>query len=407
MFREEVVSGRRDRLSGDILVAVPVAWQWLAYLIFGGISASLIFLIGANYARVETVAGVISPNAGAPAIIPPRTGILASIDVTDGQDVDEGSELAAIRTEEDSAGDQSSAAQVQATIAEQDASLAAQMVAVSQASDAQLQQLSAQRAGLVAEIDQLQSQISLQHGLIETAQKDYDRAHAVAQQGFISLRDLQVREETLLARRQGLSQLIQSLATKRATLAEAERSAAQISAQAQAQNASLAASRAQVVQQAASTAGSRSYVLRAPIAGKVTALIARVGQPTNPQKPLMTIVPAGSTLQAELAVPSSAIGFVKPGQEVRLAIDAFPYQRFGTVKGNVQTVAASAISAQGADGTTISVYPVTVKLNQSSVIAYGRSEPLVSGMTLTARIVAEKQSLLEWLFEPLYAVQRR
>ena len=73
-----------------------------------------------------------------------------------------------------------------------------------------------------------------------------------------------------------------------------------MSAQAQAQHASLAASRAQVAQQAASTAGSRAYVLRAPVAGKVTALTARIGQPASTQTPLMTIVPAGSVLRLSL-----------------------------------------------------------------------------------------------------------
>ena len=121
----------------------------------------------------------------------------------------------------------------------------------------------------------------------------------------------------------------------------------------------------------------------------------------------MTIVPAGAKLRAELAVPSAAIGFVKRGQQVRLAIDAFPYQRFGTVTGKVQTVSASAINAQGPNGTTIAVYPVTVAIEQASIAAYGRTEPLVPGMTLAARIVTEKQSLLQWLFEPFFAVWRR
>lgn len=398
---------RGGQLSGDIALFIPAGWQAIGFLLVFGLLIGITFLSFAHYSRVEVVLGTITLDMGSPSILPPRAGVIETIAVSDGQNVVSGTELTSIRVEEDSANGATVAAQIQASIAQQDSSLAAQMAAGSQASDAQLRQLAAQRAGFSAEIDQLQSQISLQHGLIDTAQKDYDRARAVAERGFISQRDLQVREETLLARQQGLSQLTQSLATKRAALVEAERSAAQISAQAQAQNASLAASRAQVAQQAASTAGSRSYVLRAPVAGEVTALTARVGQPANPQVPLMTIVPAGSTLQAELAVPSSAIGFVKPGQEVRLAIDAFPYQRFGTVKGRIRTVAASAISAQGPNGTTISVYPVKVKLDQSSVSAYGRREPLVSGMTLTARIVTEKQSLLEWLFEPLYAVRRR
>lgn len=92
---------------------------------------------------------------------------------------------------------------------------------------------------------------------------------------------------------------------------------------------------------------------------------------------------------------------------MRLAVDAFPYQRFGTVIGRVETVSASAINAQGPNGGTIAVYPVTVTIDQPRITAYGGTEPLVSGMSLTARIVTERQSLIEWLFEPLFAVRRR
>lgn len=210
-----------------------------------------------------------------------------------------------------------------------------------------------------------------------------------------------------MSRRQGMAQLSQTLASRRAALSEAERSGAQVVAQARAQYAGLAANRAQVAQQAANTAGSRAYVLRASIAGRVTALSARVGQPVSPQAQLMSIVPKDATLQAELAVHSAAIGFVKPGQTVRLALDAFPYQRFGTVTGKITTVSASAVARAGPNGSTISVYPVIVALDRSSIVAFGRQEALVSGMTLAARIITEKQSLIEWLFEPLFAVQKR
>ena len=171
--------------------------------------------------------------------------------------------------------------------------------------------------------------------------------------------------------------------------------------------AGLEAIRAQVAQQAASTAASRSYVLRAPVAGRVTALTARLGQGVSPQSQLMAIVPSGARLTAELAVPSAAMGFVKPGQEVRLALDAFPYQRFGTVKGRVRTVPSSTINAPASNGATIAVYPVIVDIEAPKIFAYGRDEPLVAGMNLTARIITERQSLLEWLFEPLFAVRRR
>lgn len=388
-------------------MAIPVSWQGIGYLIFGGIFFAFILLSLASFERIETVSGSIIPDKGVSAITPSRSGVVVSITVREGQQVVTGTKLAVIRTEEDSVGGQPAAAEVAAAMARQDASVAAQMVAAKAAADAQVRQLSAQRLGFAAEIQQLQSQITLQQDLIASAQKNYDRARTIAERGFISQRDLQVREEALLSRRQGLSQLTQLLVAKQSAHAEAGRSAAQVAAQAQAQTAGLAADRAAIAQQAANAAGARSYALRSPITGRVAALTARVGQPATSQTPIMRVVPAGSTLRAELAVPSTAIGFVKPGQEVRLAIDAFPYQRFGPVKGEILTVAASAVNASQRDGTTVSVYPVIVALDQASVSAFGRSEALIAGMTLTARIVTEKQSLLQWLFEPLFAVRRR
>lgn len=355
MFRSQAIAQHRDNLTGPSQVAVPISWQAIGLLLFAGLTAALIFLSLASYSRVETALGTVTPDKGISTILPTRTGTVVELAVTEGQRVEAGDLLALIRTEEDSDEGLSSAEQIEQAIARQDASLASQIDAANAAESAQQSQLTAQQAGLRSEISQIQSQITIQQNLIESSEADLDRAKQVAERGFISQRDLQIREETLRARQQGLSQLNQSLSAKRAALAESERSSAQIAAQARATGANLAAARAQVGQQAASTAGSRSYAIRAPIAGTVTALTARIGQPANSQAPLMTIVPAGAELQAELAVPSSAIGFVEVGQEVSLAIDAFPYQRFGTVKGEVLTVAESALSQQGANGAVVAV----------------------------------------------------
>jgi len=53
------------------------------------------------------------------------------------------------------------------------------------------------------------------------------------------------------------------------------------------------------------------------------------------------------------------------------------------------------------------VYIVRAKLDRNSVNAFGRDRALLPGMTLSARITTEHRTLLEWLFEPLYAVGRR
>jgi membrane fusion protein len=390
-----------------VAIAVPVPWQAIGYLLLGALVGGVIFLSLASYARVETATGTITPDAGVAAIVPTRAGVVAELAVKDGQSVAAGTPLATIRAEEDGSTPQAPGALVEAAIARQDASLAMQAAASLAAAEAQGAQLAAQRAGLASELEQLRVQIEAQQRLIASAETDLARAREIAKRGFVSGRDLQVREEALLSRQQGLAQLQQAIAAKSAALTDSERATAQIAAQAQSQLAGLAATRAQVAQQATSAAAARAYVLRAPVAGRVTALTARPGQPAAPGTQLMAIVPEGARLTAQLAVPSSAIGFIKPGQEVRVALDAFPYERFGTVKGRVATVPSSAVNAAGPNGTTIAVYPVTVTLTQPSITAFGRQEPLVPGMSLTARIITEKQSLLEWLFEPLFAVRRR
>lgn len=407
MFRSEVLAGRSNGLMGNVSIVVPMSWQIISGVLFGSIVAALLFLSVATYSRVEVASGTVVPAGGVVSIMPTRSGVVTRIAVHEGQNVPAGAELASIRAEEDSGDGASAAARVQAALLQEGASLSVQAGAFDAAAQAQLNQVTAQREALAAEIAQLESQMMLQRGLIASSERDLERIGAVAERGFISGRDMINREEQLLSRRQALAQLSQTLAARRGALASAERNAIQVAAESRGRSAGLEGARAELSRRTAEAAGARSYLLRAPVAGRVTALTGRLGHPANSQTSLMSIIPARSTLQAQLLVPTSAIGFVKKGQVVRLAIDAFPYQRFGTITGTLLTVAASPISQPGPNNTTKSVYPVTVALDRTAVSAFGRQEPLVSGMTLTARIVTKKQSLLRSLFEPLYAVGNR
>ena len=55
------------------------------------------------------------------------------------------------------------------------------------------------------------------------------------------------------------------------------------------------------------------------------------------------IIPEGAKLEAELLAPSRAVGFIRPGQEVRLMLQAFPHQRFGTVKGEIKAMSTTVL----------------------------------------------------------------
>ena len=129
------------------------------------------------------------------------------------------------------------------------------------------------------------------------------------------------------------------------------------------------------------------------------------GQAVQVGQPLMSLLPDGSQLQAQLLVPSAAVGFIEPGDRVLLRYQAYPYQKFGHHGGKVIRVSRSAITPTSENGQgTEPYYRVLVALDRQSITAYGKSEPLRPGMRLDADILGERRKLYEWVLEPLYSL---
>lgn len=407
LFRKEVLEHRANRLHGDISLAMPMSWHVIGFTLLAALVVAFVFLASAGYSRVETVNGSIVLDRGLASIVPPRHGRVAEIAVRDGERVRAGQPLVRIRAEEDMVGGDTISRRIMAALEEQDQRLASQSALAMHASDEGQSRLVAQLDGVRRELASLESQIQSQRRLVEVAATEFEEARSIAANGFISRRDINQREAALITRRQQLAQLEQARAAKRAETVQVQRGIAQAGATGRAQAEGTQSSRAQLAQRRVEAETARGYVLTSPIDGTVTALTASLGQQAEEHEPLMVVMPAGGRPRAELYVPSRAAGFLAIGQEVRLAVDAFPYQSFGTVRARIIEIASVATPRPAPGGGTIPVYLVTAELAEPWVNAFGRRQPLLSGMTLTARIVTERQNLLHWLFEPLFAAARR
>lgn len=406
LFRKEAVNYRADRLQGGVRIATPLAWQLIGFLLLVALVAVISFLSLATYARVENVTGEIALDKGMASIVPSRSGLVEEVAVSDGQRVRSGQKLAVIRSEESMVKGANAPERISDALDRQDEQLADQGRLLLLASAADQERLKAQIDGGMAAISALESQIADQKQLITTAETDYDNAKQVAARGYISKRDMDERQATILTRKQQLAQLLQALSDKRAEILQAKKAIAQSAASARAQAASAQSTRASLSQQRAQSDLSRGYALTAPVDGVVTAITARVGQPTTAGQPLMIVLPRRARPTAELMVPTTAVGFLARGQEVRLSIDAFPYQTYGTIEGRIASISRTAITRQAQSG-TVSAYLVVASIPKPWVLAFGRKQPLLPGMTLSARIVTERRSLVQWLFEPLFAVRKR
>ncbi len=147
-------------------------------------------------------------------------------------------------------------------------------------------------------------------------------------------------------------------------------------------------------------------MIYAPISGQVILAEVQDGLVAEPNRVLFVIAPDGGRLQARLLIPSRAIGFLKTGQEVRLALDAYPFQRFGLARARITRISGSAV-LPGQSETPLffqeASYLVDAELETRELSAYGQPARLENGMQFTADIIIDRRNLFEWLFDPLYA----
>ena len=115
---------------------------------------------------------------------------------------------------------------------------------------------------------------------------------------------------------------------------------------------------------------------------------------------LVTIVPHGSKLEVWLYATSRGVGGARPGQEVRLPFDAFPYQRYGPGRGTVTEVSQVPTEPANLDpglGIEEPVFRVRVRIDELAPRIPTDRRALRPGMTLHANLVLERRSLWQVL----------
>jgi membrane fusion protein len=117
-------------------------------------------------------------------------------------------------------------------------------------------------------------------------------------------------------------------------------------------------------------------------------------------------------MEVHLFAPSRAIGFIRPGQEVQLRYQAYPYQKFGIHRGTVMAVSRSVVAPAEvpqpmADASREPVYRIRVAIEHQQVMAYGEPQALRAGMAVEADVIVDRRRLIEWVFEPLYSLAGR
>jgi membrane fusion protein len=410
LFRREAVHHATRRLEGEVILATPLSIRTLGLFFAAIIFAAVAFAATASYSRKATVSGVLTPDQGMIRVTLQSAGSLQSIMVKEGDTVAAGDRIAVVGL---------AAVIASGNVGEivsrglKSETLAARAKAESALARLQVEkeQSTIRLSKTEAEQEQIALQIELQEKRVQLARADLKRGEAVADKGFMARKELDARRSAMLSAEQDLASLRRLKSTAERDLADIKARLASIPLEIEAAKAEAEGAAGALEQRSADAESRRHQFVIAPVSGRVAALPVTVGQTIGAGATVAVLIPEGGRLEAELLAPSRSIGFIKPGQEVKISLQAFPYQRFGTLAGRVRSVSATVLGPTevGIPGLNLQepTFRIRVSLSRDEMIAYGERIPLQPGMLVSADVVFDRRSLLQWLFDPIYAVAGR
>jgi membrane fusion protein len=413
IFRREALEARNRGWLGEIIIVRPALAARLTVAciaITGGLLALLLF---GSYTKRTSVSGQLVPDAGLIKVYAPQYGVVVKKMVMEGQIVKKGEVLYTLSGERQIEQGNPQAAISQQVSARQQ-SLREEMQKMLRLEASETKAMRQKVVGLQSELVKLSSQIESQRARVKIAEDAAARWFKLASQHYISQEQLQQKEADLLEQRSRLQSLERDSISTSRDLSSQQAELASMPLRHQNQLSEIERALMSTRQEFVESESKRTGQITAPIEGTAAAVYAEIGQAVDAGRPLLSLIPKGSDLQAHLYAPSRSIGFVSTGDQVLLRYHAFPYQKFGHARGTVIAVSRTAlqtseIAAYGGftAGQNISsepLYRITVKLNSQTVSAYGRAQRLQPGMLVDADIMQETRRLYEWVLEPLYSL---
>lgn len=144
---------------------------------------------------------------------------------------------------------------------------------------------------------------------------------------------------------------------------------------------------------------SSANILSSPVDGTVQAItVTTNGGVVTAAQSVVAIVPDDSELIAEAEVLNKDIGFIYTGQEVSLKVDAFSFQKYGTINGKIIYISPTAVENEYKGP----VYKVKIAIDTTEFNVNGKSMPIASGMSGTAEIKLKSKPIIEFFFEPIF-----
>ena len=372
--------------ESTVLPQDPPSWllRLIAWLLCSLAAAAALAAVFVELPETVRCPFVLGSQTGAESLLAPIQGVLAEVKVEEGAEVAHGTTLFVLQS------DEIRNWQTQLLTGRED-------LRALQARGFKLEEIHvAQLAIKNTQIGQIEREVAFREKHLATnrdflaSMETLDAKVGLGKIEMLNHRlNLAGSEKDLLVAQKGVQQVALELEQLKI-----ERSKQRIDEQAEAEK--LRIRTAALTQQLEHCEGDSMFI-RAPFDAVVVALDRRSGG---------NLVRAGDSLgqlarreekpHARLRLDESALARLEAGQRVRFFIEAFPYQRYGSVTGRLDWITPAAVSARDT-----SQFMAVASLDQTTLRGAGKTLSLRVGMKGEARILVGSRTLVEHIFEPI------
>lgn len=384
IFRPEVARRRSNEWLGEVHVSqqLPLRLPILLGLVF--IVGGVVFAAIASYSARIPVSGELVPVGGVITVESDMAGTVSEVGVADGASVEAGQVIAILRSPRDTA-DGNSVRIVEHELAQRERSLLDSLERLEQREKRVRSDAADEVAHLRDELAALQQEAGIIAAKRRLANDAIERVQVLKAKGLISSLEVSRYEgELLTVEASEVSRRRASISAQR-QLDSAQRTGVDRLSEIEDQREQLSQTLSVLRQEQAELLSRVERVIKAPIAGRVSARLVEVGQSISVGTVVAAITPHDASLEVVLDVPSQAIASLSEGSVLQLRIEAYPYQRFGLHRATIVNVSGTTLPGDR----TPPVYRVRARLDAQYVSYQERRHALLPGMKVESFVMID------------------
>lgn len=388
------------------------AMAWFFGLMIVLVISALFF---GRFARTESVRGYVSAVSGMSRLDARAPGIVAAIDVRQGETVRRGQRLMQVKLREPTVGGVSTVAADLTSLTERRAVLERERDRLTTF----LARADRETAEIDAHVEAVSAAFAQQETILRMGLREQEaivaRVQTYLDQGYATRDALNLQRRTLLDYGRQMAELQARRAELRQQADERKRTQRFGLAEKTGQLAAVRNELSGIVARIAGQAAQSQLDIVAPVDGQVAGLFVETGASVAADQVLAVVGDIRADPVIVLGVPARAVGLAKVGQRVVLKYDAFPFKTFGIGHGTITSISESPLRpaadlppAQDVrESNRQSTYRIEVLPESRTIRAYSVDEPIRIGSTLSADIVVERRRLIDWVLDPIRAMRGR